>query len=171
MRRWIAALGGAMLLAAMLVAPASAAPGAGELVASFNAGFTGGEAILFNDGRASMHAAPGFAPEGRLSPFGDSQVCDELLVGTWFYGFGEDNATGDIYEVVSYTLDGEQLDVVETPAKPIASGPDQGFWWIAAGQPVIGVLDPGTHVIRLVVDAFGQELEFEATVEVDAAHC
>ena len=171
MRRLFTALSGAFLIATLLAAPATAAPGTGELMASFNAAFTGGEAILFNDGQASMHAVPGFAPEGRLSPFGDAQVCDDLLVGSWFYGFGEDNTTDDIYEVVSYTLDGEELDVVETPAKPIASGPDKGFWWIAAGQPVIGVLDPGTHVIRLVVDVLGQELEFEATVEVDAAHC
>ena len=171
MRRWITVVSGALLLATMLVAPASAKPSTGELMASFNAGITGGEAILVNNGQASMHAAPGSMPEGRLSPFSDAAVCDDLLVGTWFYGFGEDNTTGEIYEVVSYTLDGQELDVVETPAKPIASGPDKGFWWIAAGDPVIGVLDPGTHVIRLVVVVVGDELVFEATIDVDAAHC
>lgn len=165
------AMGGALLLVTALAVPAVAKPGTGELMASFQAGVTGGEAILVNSGQASMHAVPGTNPDGRLSPFSDSVVCDEQIVGTWFYGFGEDNKTGDAYNVLSYTLDGVELEVTETAAKPISTGPDKGFWWIAAGDPVIGVLDPGLHEIHLVVDVFGDVLEFEATVDVDESHC
>ena len=169
MRRTLAALGGAVALAIAVAVPAGAVPGTGALMASFHAGFTGGEAIFVNDGQAVVHASPNPDTPGRLSPFVDSTVCDQQLVGSWFYGFGDDKNAGDIYEVVSYTLDGEELDVVETTAKPIALAQD--FWWIAAGAPVIGVLEPGLHVIHLVVDVLGEPLEFEALVDVDAAHC
>ncbi len=172
MRRWLTTTTVLALLAVSLAAPAMAHPGAGALQASFQAGLTGGEAVFHSGGQAALRAAPGISPEGRIAPFGGTvEVCDTQVVGTWFFAFGPDKNAADLYEVVSYTLNGAEIDLQQTATKPIAAGPDKGDWWFAAGDPVLGVLPPGSHEIGLDVLVVGFPLSFTTTVEVDAAHC
>lgn len=172
MRRGLTIAASLALMVAWLATPANADPGTGALRASFEAGVTGGEAVFLSSGQAALHAAPGISPEGRIAPFGGTvDVCDTQVVGTWFIAFGPDKDVADLYEVVSYTLDGVELDLSQTASKPIATGPDKGVWWFAAGEPVLGVLAPGSHEIGLDVTVVGTPLSFTTTVDVDAAHC
>lgn len=173
MRRWLTMTAGFAVLAVAMATPAIADPGTGQLLASFEAGVTGGEAIFFTaNGQAAVHAAPGISPDGRLSPLGGPlDVCDTQVVGTWFYAFGPDGDVADFYDVVSYTFDGVELDLRQTAAKPVPQGPFQGEWWFAAGDPVLGALEPGSHEIGLEVTVFGDTFSFTTPIDVDPSHC
>lgn len=172
MKRWMTIAAGVGLLALSLATPAVADPGAGPLQASFQAGLTGGEAVYVSNGQAMLHAAPGISPEGRIAPFGGTvEVCDTQVVGTWFFAFGPDKDVADLYEVASYTLDGAEIDLTQTASKPISTGPFKGEWWFSVGDPVLGVLSPGTHEIILEGSVVGLPISFTTTVDVDAAHC
>lgn len=172
MKKWLTMMAGIGVLALSLATPAVADQGAGALQASFQAGVTGGEAVFFSSGQAALHAAPGISPDGRIAPFGGTvEVCDTQVVGTWFFAFGPDKDVADLFEVVSYTLDGEEIALSQTAAKPVATGPLKGDWWFSAGDPVLGLLGTGTHEIVLDIEVEGFPIGWNTTVDVDAAHC
>lgn len=158
-----------MLIVAL--APAAAAGGGGELVASFQAGPGGGIAIEITSGAAASVASPKIDPEGRLEPFAAPEfVCDELVVGTWVFWI---DPSRDALDAVTnkFKLDGVPLDTVRTPLKRITQGAGKGQWWFAEGVPVYGTLDEGLHEIEHSIDdGFGFFATFNTPVDVDSAH-
>jgi len=160
------------LIAVVGVAPATGNDGRGELVASFHAGFSGGAAILFQSSAHPSVASPQMNSPGRLEPFGAAElVCDQLVVGTWYFLVDPDRAVLDAW-TSEFKLDGETLELERTPNKRVALGPQKGWWWFAEGVPVLGVLDPGLHEIEWTADD-GSSGPFTITtsVEVDSAYC
>ncbi len=172
MRRLFLSLAAFAMLAVFMAAPAAGGSGAGELNASFHAGLSGGTAIDAHSDVADGFASPQVNPEGRLEPFGVlEEVCDQLMVGTWVFVLDDDKALLDAW-TNEFKLDGEVLDTVRTPLKRVAQGPGKGSWWFAEGAPVLGVLDPGSHVIELTFDdGYGATGTVFTPVEVDAAFC
>ena len=159
------------MLVAMAV-PAAGAKGNGELMASFNAGLSGGTAIDVHSEVADAVASPQTNPEGRLEPFGAAEfICDQLVVGTWVFVLDADPDLLDAW-TNEFKLDGEVLDTVRTPNKPVSQGPSKGSFWFAEGVPVLGVLDAGLHDIEWTFDdGFGGTATFNTPVDVDSAHC
>ena len=108
-------------------------------------------------------------PKGHISPFGPGplQVCDALVVGTWYALFGEDRA--ELADTAAeFRLDGELLTATRTPPKKTPIPGDGPGWAIVEGVPVIGTLDPGTHTLEYIFND-----GFEVGIEVDSSsdHC
>lgn len=162
----------ALILLVAMTIPAAGDSGNGELLASFNAGLSGGAAIDVHSEIADAVASPQTNPEGRLEPFGAPEfVCDQLVVGTWVFVTDEDPALLDAW-TNEFKLDGEVLDTVRTPNKPITQGPAKGSFWFAEGVPVLGVLDAGLHDIEWTFDdGSGSTFTINTPVEVSAAYC
>jgi hypothetical protein len=150
-------------------AAVSADQGGGELNSAFR--------TEVNQFRVDLSDAPPLVrPEGHLSPFVSepASVCDELIVGTWISLLDFDRAelartTWDI------TLDGEPLDVVQTPVrkrKLTDSSAGQSLLAFTRGTPVIGTLDEGVHVLEYVFYEDGIPV-FVATRDIDSSpsHC
>jgi len=160
MTKRLAILALSIVLVVLGAAPALAG-GKGELTSAFR-----NEVNQFNpdfdpDG-------PLERPEGFINVFGPSpvEVCDELIVGTWFSltGFTKDFFDGLFFE---YRLDGEVLnDRTTPPRRRILDG--ERVWAVTAGVPVIGTLDAGTHVLEGDFGALGL---FTVEIDSSSAHC
>lgn len=172
MRRSVFGLATMSLMIALSVTPAIGGNGTGELNASFQAGLSGGQAIVYHSDVAAGVASPKINPEGRLEPFGDEEfICDDLIVGTWVFVLDDDRSALDAW-TNSFMLDGQPLDTVRTPNKRVSQGPEKGAWWFAEGVPVLGTLASGLHDIEWSFDdGAGPALTFNTPVEVDASHC
>ena len=172
MKRFLVVLAAFAMLAVFMAAPAAGGGGEGELNASFHAGLSGGSAIDVHSEVADAFASPQGNPEGRLEPFGGlEEICDQLLVGTWVFVLDPDQALPDAW-TNEVKLDGEVLETVRTPNKRVAQGPAKGSWWFAEGVPVLGLLDPGSHLIEFTFDdGFGATGTIFTPVEVDASFC
>ena len=172
MRRSIFSLATMSLMIVLAVTPAVGGNGKGELNASFQAGLSGGQAIVHHSDIAAGVASPKNNPEGRLAPFGTPRfICDDLIVGTWVFVLGDDRAVLDAW-TNSFMLDGQPLDTARTPNKRVSQGPLKGAWWFAEGVPVLGTLDSGLHDIEWSFDdGDGGAYTFNTPVEADASHC
>jgi hypothetical protein len=173
MRRVLVILAALSLLMVVALAPAASAKGNGELMASFQAGLSGGSAIVFNSGVSDSVASPQVNPEGRLAPFGGTEfICDELVVGTWVFVLDQDRDALDAW-TNEFKLDSVVLDTTRTPLKRVAKGDFKGWWWFAEGVPVLGTLDPGLHEIEYTFDDGSGPVTWVPTtfVDVDSAHC
>lgn len=173
-RRSVAAIAVALLMTWVAV-PAQASPGTGDLNAAFHAFGSGGLAILNHSEIAAHVASPENSPEGRLSPFDDvSEICDELVVGTWVIWFTDEGDTAFLEAMTNeFRLDGEVLELTRTPLKRFNVGPGADGWWFAEGVPVIGRLEPGDHELEWTFQLTGDDFSGGTTnhVEVDASHC
>ena len=128
----------------------------------------------------SQFNKPGFdgfeQPDGFISPFvgvASYEVCDELVLGSWFTLITVDDATKADLDAFTaeFFLDGEPLDVITTNASRVKSKEDGVLRWAnTTGVPVIGTLDPGMHTLILAVFNDGVEVEFSPfPVEIDVS--
>jgi len=174
MRRVLVLLVAVSIFAVVAAAPAAGGngKGKGELMASFQAGLSGGAAIDVHSAVAASVASPQVNPEGRIEPFGGTEfICDQLPVGTWVFVVDEDRALLDAW-TNEFKLDGEVLETTRTPNKRVTQGAGKGSWWFAEGVPVLGVLDPAVYDIEFTADdGFGNTFTLNTAVDVDSGNC
>ena len=116
-------------------------------------------------------------PDGYIgdSDDGTELICDDLAVGAWFTWTGSDK---DVLEMVTVEvrLDGEVLDLTRTPDRRVTFRGEK-VWGFTLGVPVIGVLDPGLHVLEYEVpvgsipDLFPDGIVIPIEIDVSSAHC
>lgn len=165
----------ALLLALGALAPATADTGVGKLRKAFNAGLSGGSAVLQHNPVWDFYFGGAFA-EGRLQYYVDEQfICDQQVVGVWIRAVAEHRSDLE-GATIEWRLDGDVLEAIRTPIKRVAQeNPLTGSeisWWFAEGVPVLGTLDPGIYDLELDFDdGLGTAFTTFTAVHVDSAYC
>lgn len=120
----------------LTAAPASAGP-RGELTSAFN--------NEYNDIRRGNGLEN--RPEGHINvEAGFVEICDDLVVGTWWSWDLDDKATTFLI-TVEISLDGAAMDEARTPPMKNKSNPSETLWGFTEGVPVLGTLEAGTHTL------------------------
>jgi hypothetical protein len=174
-RRLVAAVAGAALIASLSISSVSAAASPqGVLLASFNGYFAGGNGASYGTwvrgAQAWYHAAPtGIdleAGAARIGAYGTAEEpqthCASNLFGIWVIDYdnvlGKAGFAGQTWALSFGPADGPltPLAIQQTPVK-VAVDPQGLFlqfgglptWWESVGVPVYGRLAPGTYWFRM----------------------
>ena len=111
-------------------------------------------------------------PEGFISPFqGDREVCDDLIVGTWFSWVHLTRT--ELTEIDfrhEFVLDGVALDLTTTSISRVRTANPTPVWGFTVGAPVIGVLDAGVHILEVTAFLDGVPIDF-LPIEITSVSC